>query len=198
MKNNVSLGGTLALLLIYSSQVFAIFCPTSFTSINFGDTIEQIQQVCGNPNSVNQYKKNLMTNQVWEYYIKAPGFDQNMAKMSVLFRDDQVMNINIHYDPYARAQLCLITDNNRMRVLPAFCANPSNNQNVASTDICGTVIQAGNTTQSVELACGQPAIIKNVPGTQNQSIEITEFHYNGPPRVTLIFENGKLSDRLFQ
>ncbi len=196
MRHYISLASSL--LLIYSTHAFAIFCPTNFSNINFGDTIEQIQQVCGNPNSVNQYKKNLATNQVWEYYIKAPGFDQNMAKMSVLFRDDQVMNIHIRYDPYARAQICLITQNKDVRILPAFCTNPADNQNVASTDICGTSIQVGNNTQSVELACGQPAVTKNVPGTENQSIYVTEFHYNGPPRVTLIFENGKLSDRLFQ
>ena len=113
MKNYVSLGCALALLLLYSSHVFAIFCPSNFSSINFGDTIAQIQQVCGNPTSVNQYKKNLVTNQVWDYYIKAPGFDQNMAKMSVLFREDQVMNINIHYNPNTRAQLC-VTGSNRI------------------------------------------------------------------------------------
>ena len=58
--------------------------------------------------------------------------------------------------------------------------------------------QVGNNTQSVELACGQAAVIKNIPGTDSQSIDVTEFHYDGPPRVTLIFENGTLSDRLFQ
>lgn len=185
----------LALLLLYSSHAFAIFCPTNFSNIDLGNTIQQVQEVCGTPTSVNQYQKTKMSNQIWNYYIRAPGLNQNMAKMSVLFRNDEVMNIHLHYN----SEICplLLTKKNG-QVVPPFCIKSINDEDVASTNLCGGFIQVGNNAQAVQYACGQPAVIQAVPGTETQPVDVTELHYDGPPKATLIFENGQLIDRQFR
>jgi len=187
-------------LFLYSSHAFALFCPNNFSSIDYGNTIQQVEQTCGQPSSVNTYQKTQATNQTWDYYIQAPGFNQNMAKMSLLFRDDELMNIHLHYNAATRAQICpLLSTKNKVPAITSFCFTSNNDENVSSTNICGGFIQVGNNAQAIKYVCGEPAAIKDVPGTQVQSTDITELHYSGGAQnVTLIFENGVLKDRQFQ
>jgi hypothetical protein len=66
-----------------------------------------------------------------------------------------------------------------------------------NTSICGNNIQLGNTSETVQAACGKPSFINQGQPPQNapSSTEITEFTYNGSPTVTLTFENGVLKTR---
>lgn len=43
------------LVLFFSSQCFALFCPASLREIQYGDTIEHITQLCGKPESQGTY-----------------------------------------------------------------------------------------------------------------------------------------------
>jgi hypothetical protein len=187
----------LFILLFFTSQAFAIFCPTNFSSINFGDSIDEVKRVCGDPNSFNQYTTTTTSNQIWTYYIKAPGISQRMTKMVILFRDNLIVNIQIIDDTAANIQLCESVQTGNRVFTNSVCKTPLNSQNVASTNICGALIQVGNTRDIVTRTCGAPALKKDV-GQANPPVNVTEFIYNGPPPVTLIFENGQLKDRKFK
>jgi len=190
---------TLALL-VCTTNACALFCPTSFSNINYGDSIEQVQQVCGKPDAQKQFARTASAAQEWEYFVKLHNLDQAMTKMTVLFKNNKVININVADDSIAHSQVCeSVQAGKHVGVIQTFCTRPYATKNVASTDVCGATIQIDNSTQQVEFACGKPALTKDIQtqSSQNPAIEVTEYEYSGPPRVSLIFENGRLKDRNF-
>lgn len=186
-----------ALFFIFSTNAYAIFCPTNFNNINYGDTLDQVLQQCGKPNTQNTYVKNPAVPQEWNYYLKIHPFDPVTTKMTLVFKDDKVIYINIAGSNTANSVLCRTTrhtDNNSQQMQLA-CGNPYQSQyNVASTTICGPSIKIGDTPQAVEFACGKPIFVTQSQ-TQDTTSEITELSYQGMPTITLIFENGRLKQR---
>lgn len=176
--------------LFYSTHSFAFFCPNNFNSINFGDTIEQVQAQCGKPTSEKSYKSEGNVPQEWTFYIPAsttstlgvpvgssppgPGTttaNQGSMKVTVAFVNNQVANIT------------------------------SNGIGVGATTVCRNQnIQIGSSMQDVKTACGKPVMIvnTNIAGENAQGTppsDIVEWKYEGNTTATLTFENGKLKER---
>jgi hypothetical protein len=195
MKGRIALA-----LLVCTTSAYAIFCPTGFTTINYGDTIDKVREVCGKPDTEHEFARTASTAQEWEYYVKLHNLDRAMAKMTVLLKDNKVVNINIVDDSFAHSQVCMsVQTGNRLGVVQSFCNKPGEPKNVSRTEVCGNTIQIDNSAQQVEFACGKPALTKDIQteSSQNPALVVTEYEYAGPPRVKLIFEDGKLKDRRF-
>jgi hypothetical protein len=187
-------------LLTCASNAFAILCPTNFNTINDGDSTDHIQQLCGKPDTQTQSNRTSSSSQEWEYYVKLHNLDQAMTKMSVLFKDNKVINIHVDDDSFSHSQICQsVQAGKNIGVIQTFCTKQNAPKNVASTDVCGSTIQVDNSAQQVEFACGKPSLVKDIQtqSSQNPIIEVTEYIYSGPPKVSLIFENGALKDRRF-
>ncbi|VVC76164.1 hypothetical protein AQUSIP_14690 [Aquicella siphonis] len=157
---------------------FAFFCPTNFSQIDFGMTTDQVTQACGKPDS---QKESTKTNdnipQEWSYYIpqtvsmggSTPN-QQGTLKTSVTF-DDKGKAINISV----------------------------NGIGVGATTICGSNIQLGDSRDAVKSACGDPSFVnKQSSGASanQQATKVVEYIYSSAnPPTTLIFEDGKLTDK---
>lgn len=178
------------LFLFLSCNAFAIFCPTNFSSINFGDTTDTVLQMCGNPNSKRSYNQSILASQKWVYYVKTQPFSQITQKISFIFNKDRLASISV---PNANPQVCEIKKNGGFT--QTVCTKPMNRVHITSTNLCGQIINIGDTTQYVRAACGKPLITNEQPDWQNHSTKVTEFHYAGSPQVILVFENGRLKSR---
>lgn len=169
----------LSLASLYSAYSFAMFCPTNFNQINIGDTIKQVQDQCGKPETSKNTTSEANQPQEWTFYVPVPtdpytmGYNPNAGTMKVTmaFVDGKVVNMT------------------------------SNGIGVGATALCGGAnLQLGSTIKDVKTACGKPAMVnKTNMGTEGgapQPNEISEWKYTGPTgTTTLIFENGKLKER---
>lgn len=187
--------------LVLSTNVYAIFCPSNFSNINYGDTISQVQEVCGKPTSQNTIKKPASLAQVWTYYMKQSNFTQNNTKLKFLIVDDKVVNISVVDSSPISVQKCHTTINPGAgpNLVETNCFKPNNSQeNLTSTRLCGYIISTGDTAKKVELTCGKAALINQFQRNPAETpIELTELKYAGTPPVSLIFEDGKLRERKF-
>lgn len=152
-------------LVLFSSNSFAMFCPTNFTSIDIGDTIEKVEQQCGKADS--QATKTVSPTglpQEWGFYQAPPGSPETTLKVTVAFDKDKVINISV------------------------------NGQSMQTTEICGAAISIGDTSSSVKSACGKPSYINKgeQQGAPAGEKKLTELKYGA---VTLVFEDGKLKAR---
>lgn len=169
---------SILLLLMLATSCYAVFCPTSFKSVNYGDSVAQVIQTCGAPTTQKQYIKSNQPPppQEWDYYISASthsSLAQPTSKLAITFKDNVVININLA------------------------------GRNLSSTNLCGnilsgSIVQIGDTMDSVKTACGRPDFInQSQPVEINNpanNIEVVELRYEGTPPITLIFENGVLTD----
>lgn len=155
--------------LIFTNAWADMFCPKGFNFINIGDSLETVIKACGKPDMKKTYKKQPFQAQEWVYYIASyPGMPGTL-KTTVAFDDSgKVINLSVNGAGLSETQIC-------------------NNQ----------TIQFGNTTAQVEAACGKPAYITQTSAANGapKPIEVTELQYNASPTVTLIFENGKMTER---
>lgn len=182
-------------LLSFTTPIFAIFCPSNFSQIEMGDTIQQVIQTCGNPASQNTYVKSVYRSQEWVYYVKTSPFSTNTARLNVVLLNDQVVNITLT-DNSKICQPVLPTENPEAQ--PNVVCIPSTTQetkSVGSTSACGPVISVGSSADQVQAACGQAAFVNHGQQADAQ-ITYTELLYNGPPPTSLIFENGVLKNRV--
>jgi outer membrane protein assembly factor BamE (lipoprotein component of BamABCDE complex) len=176
-------------LLLVSTHAFAIFCPTNFSQISEGYTIDQVIQTCGNPISQKTYKQTKSLSAEWNYYVQT-GFNQPTSKMTVVLQNNQVINISIQGDNNP----VVYQSGTAQNQATVNVYNKSETRSVASTAVCGTIISLGSTSEQVQAACGSPVIVnQNVDNTS--SIDITELVYGGPNAATLIFENGIFTNR---
>ncbi len=162
------------------SLSFAFMCPTNFNQINFGMMPPEVLQICGKPDSQNEYvKPNDNVPQEWTYYIPQTVYlggsnpmAQGTLKTSVAF-DDKGKAVNISV----------------------------NGIGVGQTTICnGTTVSLGDDKERIKSACGSPGFINKQSPTANpnvpQDTKILEFNYKSVnPPVKLIFENGRLTDK---
>ena len=159
-------------LILLSTNVFAWVCPNNFNQIVPGDSLEQVEKMCGKPMSQKSSEKEPNVPQEWSYYVSQPtqaGAQGPAAsvKMTIAFANDKAVNIT------AQAT------------------------SLSSTSLCGPTISVGDNSETVKAACGNPGFIQKqeAPGGGPKSLEITEYKYNTAPPNTLIFENGTLKQR---
>ena len=159
-------------LLIASTQIFAWVCPNNFNQIVAGDTIAQVESMCGKPSSQKTSEKEPNVPQEWTYYVAQaaqPGVAQSTVgsvKMTIAFANDKVVNIT------AQAT------------------------SLSSTSLCGPTISVGSNIETVRASCGEPSFIQKQQSTTGaKSLEVTEYKYDTAPPNTLIFENGILKER---
>jgi hypothetical protein len=166
MHKNIT-AGLFTLLTFYSINAAAMFCPTSFNSINLGDSVAQVLAQCGNPSSSVASTESPELPQEWSYFQKANPTDVGTMKISVAF-DGKGKAINISV----------------------------NSLGVGTTTICGGVaINVGDTMATIKNACGTPAYISKSEVGDLVITKINTLIYNGPPKVTLIFKNNALTER---
>jgi len=162
---------------LYSQTTFAMFCPSSFVTINIGDTVDQVRQACKpDTESTKKIDPPDTLPHTWTYYVTQPGsLSASSMRLDVVFNaQHKVINIS------------------------------SNGAGIANTNLCGNQsqpIQTGYTMEQIKAVCGSPMFIDNGnPGSVSsdpnaKKIEITEFKYNSTPPTTLTFEDGKLKSR---
>ena len=161
---------------------FAFFCPTNFNQINFGDTLEQVKQLCGNPMKEETKDAKQNVPQEWSYYIPqtvdmggTSSQAQGTLKTSITFdKDDKAINLSV------------------------------NGVGVGATTICGQNIQLGDSQDTIKSACGQPSFINKeqprAPTTDTNAApaaaeKVTELTYTSNPPTVLVFEGGKLTEK---
>jgi hypothetical protein len=167
-----------AMLTLAPAASFAFFCPTNFSQINFGDSIDTVISTCGKPDKQEEVKKeNENVPQEWSYFVPQTVSSSNLTpqqgtlKTQITF-DDKGKAINISV----------------------------NGIGVGSTQICGSSVQLGDTRDAIKSACGNPSFINKQTAPTNGSApepetKVTTFFYNVNPPVKLIFENGILKDK---
>lgn len=177
------------LLLLVSTHAFAIFCPTNFSQIYEGNTVDQVIQLCGTPSSQKTYKQTKTLSAEWNYYVNT-GYNQPTAKMTVILKDNQVINISVQSNNPVVYQ----TNTGKNPATINVYNNSSETRSVSSTSACGPIISIGSTAEQVQAACGNP-IIANQNVDNASATEITELVYGGANSATLVFENGVLKGR---
>ena len=171
----------ITILSITPSVSYAFFCPTNFNQIDFGYTMDQVKQLCGNPAKEETMEaKNDNVPQDWSYFVTPPATMSNLPqpvgslKMSISFdQNDKLINLSV------------------------------NGVGVGGTTICGgTNVQLGDSKEKVKSACGKPASINKqeppapAPGSpEAEANKITEYTYMSNPPAVLVFQKGVLTDR---
>jgi hypothetical protein len=156
---------------------FAFMCPTNFNQINFGMTPDQVIQICGKPDDQKEsVKQSDNIPQEWIYFIPQTvsmggntGTAQGTLRTSISF-DEKGNAINISV----------------------------NGIGVGASTICGNSnIQLGASKDQIKSACGKPSFInKQSGGDVPPPSKILELTYSSAsPKVTLVFENGVLTDK---
>lgn len=179
MKRKIQLPFAVLALTALPSLSFAFFCPTNFSQIEFGMTVDQVTQLCGKPDTQKEStKENENVPQEWSYFIQqtvSMGNNQNAQgtlKTTVTF-DESGKAINIS----------------------------ANGIGVGATSLCGSSIQLGDTRDKIKSACGDPAFVNKQTAPTNGNpppppTKVVEFNYSSvTPPATLIFENGKLTEK---
>lgn len=183
---------------LLTTNVYALFCPTNFSSVDYGASVDQVVSQCGKPKELKQYKSYGNLAQQWTYFVKPNGYQNQTVKMNVLLSNNTVANITVEDQNQSTTSQCQGTTNSGL--FQAQCTAQSNTQSLASTLLCGFPLKLGDTSQVVQSSCGKPAIIQQVqandPSNAN-TLQIAELTYDGPPRVLFRFQDGKLKERLF-
>lgn len=157
-------------LLLLPSLTFASFCPTNFRPISNNNSTQDVIALCGQPDKVVSKKVQVQGPQEWNYYVKQTVANnttyqtQGTLKTSIAFgADGKVINISV------------------------------NGIGVGGTSICGSYVQLGDTSKTIQSACGKPSTVnKETTSGQPQNDTITTFIYNTNPPKTLVFKNGLL------
>ncbi len=163
--------------LILPTSLFAFFCPSNFNQINVGDTIAQVIQQCGKPDSQNDTKKtDENVPQQWDYYVPQTVATSGMAAAQGTLR----------------TQITFDANGNAINI-------SVNGIGVGSSSICGnTNISLGDNRDKVKAACGKPVFINKQSvaegGEKPPATNITTMIFNGNTPVKLIFENGVLKE----
>src|SRR5437879_1136102 len=135
MKNTILLLAILGML----TSASALLCPKNFNQINIGDSIAQVQQQCGKPDSEKKLQAEDNGPQEWSFYvrpqmkryteIRTNSGAEASVKMNVAFNQGKVINVTV------------------------------NSMSLATTTICGPAVSVGDTAKSVKTACGTPVFI---------------------------------------
>lgn len=153
---------------------FAFFCPTNFNQIQEGDSIEQVQALCGKPDKQETVEKKAEGPQEWSYFVP------QTVGMSSMNPAQGTLKTQVTFDSSGKAINISV-----------------NGIGVGSTAICGSMIQLGDSSERIKSACGTPVLVNKQSPEENkeQPTKITSFTYGTTPPVTLMFENGKLMEK---
>jgi len=156
-------------MLITASSAHAFFCPTNLQMINFGDSIEQVTQQCGKPNTEKKIQPNPDdATQEW-VFNKSDG----TAQVRMMFTKQQITSITQNGMPIASTNACgsAIGLNETMDNVKRLCPAP-------------TLINGGNS--------NNPQPTNAADDSKDFSTGTVELGYNSSPAVTLVFIDGKL------
>lgn len=153
---------------------YALFCPSNFTQIQIGDTIQQVEQQCGKPDKQEIKEGDSNAPQEWSYYIP------QTVSTNTTMQEQGTLKTSITFDASGKAINISV-----------------NGIGVGSTTICGnTTVQLGDTRDQVKAACGAPSFIntqeQKSTSTSTETNKIVIDTYNTNPPAILIFKNGKL------
>lgn len=156
--------------ILFSSICHALTCPTNFSIVNEGESIESVRLKCGKPDEEKKSEVDKPVPQEWTYFITETVATSSSyqttgtLKTTITFnKEDKAINISV------------------------------NGIGVGESTICGNPIRLNDTRDSVKQACGKPSFINketNESGEKNVDTIIT-FIYKNPPG-TFTFKNGKL------
>jgi hypothetical protein len=162
-------------MIIFPTASFAIFCPTNFSQIDYGNSVEQVIQTCGKPDS--QETKEIKSEGPQEWIYSVP----------------QTVSTNTSYQAQGTLKTSFVFDASGKAINISV-----NGIGVGATAICGKNIQLGDTRDTIKAACGDPSFInQSNPATTQQppSTKQTILIYNSNPPATLVFENDQLKER---
>lgn len=170
------------ILSLSSSVSFAFFCPNNFNQIYAGSTMEEVTAACGKPDKEDTTVVKSEPPQEWSYFT--PQASNVVSGLGA--RGD--FKTQITFDASGKAINITV-----------------NNTSTNNTNMCGRVVQVGDTRDTVEAACGRPSFINkqdqqaantgelsNALGNTPAPVQVTTYTYGGK---TLTFENGKLKEQ---
>jgi hypothetical protein len=166
-------------LIAFPMLSIAMFCPKNFNQISIGDSLEQVLAQCGRPDVLKESKKiNDNIPQEWSYFIP-------QAVSSNTFNQAQgTLKASVAFDGEGKAINISV-----------------NGIGVGATGLCGKYVKLGDTRETIQTACGDPALVNRRTNAQTgqplqgQEIKVMELTYSSIPPVVLVFENGKLTER---
>lgn len=167
--------------IVYSNASFAILCPTNFTEIHMGESVDDVKAACGKPDGETSKDASDQGPQEWSYYVSVnQAFYQNVSqnqqatlKTTIAFDKGKITNMSV------------------------------NGVGVSNTAICGNTIQIGDTMDTTKSACGKPAFINRGTGSQTGTEDgnakksknsVLTYISNGNT-TTLVFDGGVLTER---
>lgn len=160
-------------LFIIPTFSYAFFCPTNFSQINMGDSIETVTAACGKPANVEEKEEKPFNPQEWSYYLT----QQTPAQFPAMATPTQKTSFSF--------------DSNGILVNITV-----GGLGASSTSLCGgALVQLGDNTERVKAICGQPGFIQVQDSSLNDkpSVKVTILTYTSNPPVALIFRDGKLA-----
>jgi hypothetical protein len=164
----------LLLSVLSPATCLAFFCPTNFSQINTGDSIETVIATCGKPDSQTTKEEPPPSAQEWVYLVP------QAVPMNTNQNGQGTLKTTVDFDQTGKAINITV-----------------NGIGVGATTICNNnTIQLGSTPDQVKTACGQPSFINQqgaAGATTVQPKKITTLIYNTNPPQTLTFEDGKLT-----
>lgn len=157
------------------SLSFGFFCPTNFSQINMGDSIDTVTKACGKPDAIDEREEKPLSPQEWNYYLTQP------------------MGAPVNFPVQAAPS---------QKTTFAFDANgivvniTVSGLGAGSTSLCGPLVQLGDNIDKVTAACGRPSFISTQDASLSDQpkVKVTEFSYMNPPSK-LIFKDGKLTQK---
>ncbi len=186
-----------ALLLSFTAtSAFAIFCPSNFSVINYGDSLSSVMQACGAPASQTSYVKPDVVSQLWTFYVPLGSGSRATGAMKVVINEGSVVNITIPTLQHVCDNLNMPGNPPGTKYNEANCPTIEIPKSVTSTTRCGGLISLGDASSRVQAVCGNPVVSNVQPDASHPTTRVIEYYYNNAaPPNTLIFENGVLTGR---
>lgn len=158
-------------LLSFPLSSFAFLCPNNFNQIDFGNSVQQVEQQCGKADKQSTKEVAEEGPQEWNYYVP----------QTVLLNNNQpasgTLKTTVTFDQAGKAINISV-----------------NGIGVGNSTICGSGIQLGNTREMIKAACGDPNTITKDTSSDNAQKKqtITELTYGS---TILVFKNGLLAEK---
>lgn len=165
-----------------AGNCFALTCPNNFNVINIGDSIAQVEQLCGKADKTETADGPDNSPQDWDYYFPPTTPSPTLTNLAVQQQSTGSLKATFSFDASGKLVNMMV-----------------NGISVSSTSGCGSSVSLGDSRKSVESACGKPSFIsKQNTGNNAQSDNANkqvEMTYMSNPPVVLIFRDGKLADK---
>lgn len=151
--------------LLFAYAVHALPCETTNEDTKKGDSLEDVVNRCGKPYAQSTHTETINTMEKWTYYKPSRLVPNATVTITLVINNGTVLNIEQ--------------------------SNTTLGFNPNTSDVCGPLIQTGNTVQQILNSCGAPNYKETLASTTKQ---ITEMQYSTISPKTWIFEDGILVD----